>query len=603
MDNYSKWIRTGSLGGPPLALLSLLVVAGSNSTTLPNGAELQVSIDDPVTSTEFKVPANQTTINVPVMGTASIGLGEPDATFVYTMDVSGSTNSGSGTGCAPVLDCEQKFIKALNQAVISDGSSDEVGVVVYATSGATADMQAVAGDQIITLPDAGPGDIDTIVDSTFSAPGGVSQFTNKPVGIQTNCTDGLVKALDVVNASTNGTNIVVLVSDGLCDDSGGGGLAGFNDAINALAGVGAVVNTVATGTGSSCNDSEPGFDGTLQGIADGTGGTCFEVEDPGNLPDIIPSLIGSTLESLEISVDGGATTPIPNSEISCDLPEPGAVLCSYQTTVMDLGPGDHEICVTASGSDITGGTADVTQCETIHLLQLSAAPLQAENELGSDNEHTVTATLLGDPGQIAGRKVDFNVTGQNPTTEAQGSCTPNADCTTDAGGQVSFSYMVPIEPDSLGMDTITVSTSIAGMLDAIDLEKTWVDTTPPVAACVETVNPHGKNIPQAPGTGQNEDGFYQLSAMDDTWPADSLEVFVTDIGSGTVFGPFAVGDNIKYTQAGGAKPSSKPMGSGNGQAGAVLVHIKGNGDAELTAVDGAGNESDPSSCLVPRPPK
>ncbi len=44
-------------------------------------------------------------------------------------------------------------------------------------------------------------------------------------------------------------------------------------------------------------------------------------------------------------------------------------------------------------------------------------------------------------------------------------------------------------------------------------------------------------------------------------------MFVTDTGSGTVFGPFPVGTTIKYTEANGATPSSKKMGSSNGEAG------------------------------------
>ena len=39
-----------------IALISALVTAGSNSTTLPNGAELTVTINSPVTGTEFEVP-------------------------------------------------------------------------------------------------------------------------------------------------------------------------------------------------------------------------------------------------------------------------------------------------------------------------------------------------------------------------------------------------------------------------------------------------------------------------------------------------------------------------------------------------------------------
>ena len=66
----------------------------------------------------------------------------------------------------------------------------------------------------------------------------------------------------------------------------------------------------------------------------------------------------------------------------------------------DLGVGDHTICVRATGSD-AGGTGSVTDCKTIHLLKLTLEPATADNELGSDNEHTVTATLLGDAAYVA----------------------------------------------------------------------------------------------------------------------------------------------------------------------------------------------------------
>jgi hypothetical protein len=134
-----------------------------------------------------------------------------------------------------------------------------------------------------------------------------------------------------------------------------------------------------------------------------------------------------------------------------------------------------------------------------------------------------------------------------------------------------------------------------------------VDTIPPVAQCVETVNPHGKQIPKAPaegGQGQNQDGYYQLLAEDNlVEECAPLDLFITDTGSGTVFGPYAVGTNIKYTEDEYATPEAKKIGSAKGQAGAVYVHIIGNGDAALTAVDESGNTSEPVACLVPPPPK
>jgi hypothetical protein len=67
-----------------------------------------------------------------------------------------------------------------------------------------------------------------------------------------------------------------------------------------------------------------------------------------------------------------------------------------------------------------------------------------------------------------------------------------------------------------------------------------------------------------------------------------------------VFGPFAVGTVIKYTQDPDAIPEMKKMGGG--KADNLTWHIIGNGDAEVTAVDQSGNTSAAVFCLVPPPP-
>jgi hypothetical protein len=55
---------------------------------------------------------------------------------------------------------------------------------------------------------------------------------------------------------------------------------------------------------------------------------------------------------------------------------------------------------------------------------------------------------------------------------------------------------------------------------------------------------------------------------------------------------------VKYTQAPGATPTSKTIGSTNGQAGAVTVHITGPDELVVVSVDGTT-----TSCFVPPPPK
>jgi len=133
------------------------------------------------------------------------------------------------------------------------------------------------------------------------------------------------------------------------------------------------------------------------------------------------------------------------------------------------------------------------------------------------------------------------------------------------------------------------------------------DTTVPVANCVETVNPSGRNVPaagpNAGNSGQNPDGFYELLAEDVVDP--DPQVFVVDKGAdgifgtadGSIFGPFSSGTTIKYVEANGAAPSQSPG------PGAIDWKIKGQGDFGVVAMDASGNVSDHVQCHVPPPPR
>jgi hypothetical protein len=248
----------------------------------------------------------------------------------------------------------------------------------------------------------------------------------------------------------------------------------------------------------------------------------------------------------------------------------------------------------------------VTQCEAIELYQLSLAPDGVINELGTPGQdHTVNATLAGPALDVGGRDIDFSITsGPNAGTTGVGQ--------TDNGGVASFTYVAIQGPAGLGTDTIQACVTLndpLGETGCAEVTKDWVDTTPPVAMCPATVNPHGQQIPEAPGQGgqgQNQDGFYQLDAFDAVWPAADLDVYLLDTSSGTIFGPFTVGTRIKYVEAPGATPGQKPMGGVlQSEATAIDFLITGNGDAQLYAVDGSGNVSNPAdaACLVPPPPK
>jgi hypothetical protein len=578
-----RW-RLGAVIVLGVLLTALPAWAGSNSTTLPNGAQLTVSIDSPADGTQFL--ADGAPVPVPVSGTASIGLGTPQATIVYVFDASGSTG-GPGGACGTILACEKTFFTGLNTAATSSGSVNHIGLVVFGADAVQADMTPAAGDDNLGAPADGNTAINSIVLTNGGFNYQVGQYSVKNGDADgTNYTAALQQAVAVLNASSDPKKFLVFASDGLSNLGG----AGFGAAVTALTGTGAVANSIAIGEDADCTG---GTDGDLADIAV-NGGQCIEVPDPNDLPDLIPNLIGSTLTKVEMSVDGGAPTAVTTVP---PTPQPGPAMVTYSTTTAGLSPGSHDICVTAFGTDVTGGSANVTTCVTVEVYDLVLAPATATNELGSDNSHTVTATLNGPAGEVGGFLVTFAVGGQN--AGATGVCAP-VSCMTDAAGQVTFTYTVPIAPASLGNDSISASVTLAnptGATDTETVEKRWVDTTPPVVACTPTTNPSGNNIPPAgnnPHSGQNPDGFYLLTAVDAVDP--NPQIRVRDSGSTFVAGPYVSGTKIKLTQAPGSKPNAKP-GPGD-----IDWHVTLKGDAVVTATDGSGNTSS-VTCRVPPPPK
>jgi hypothetical protein len=480
------------------------------------------------------------------------------------------------------------------------------------TGGSPADVGPGAGDQLVTGPNtdadaSGGADVDQVLRSAFSddtagSPAGVTQFSLKNVGSNgTNYARGIQAALDIGAASSQPRTTVIFMSDGLANTGQPVSSVSVPPDVR--------IETFAVGSVASCN-GDPNSLGSLADVAAlGAGGTCTPVTNPANLPTKLPGVITPTLQSLSLQVDSGPAIPLGDPEVTPDLPQDGPVTVTYQTASQDLGPGAHDLCMTATGSD-SGGAGSVTECVMVSLFRLDLEPDMATNELGPGAAHTVTATLEGEPGTVGGRAIDFSITA-GPNTGVAGTCAPNADCTTDSSGVVSFTYPATQGLGGLGTDTIRGCVTLndpLGETGCDTVTKTWQDTTPPTVACDEGTNPHGKNVPPAghttlPGSkgGQNEDGFYRLLAHDLVDP--NPQIFVIDQGSGTVFGPFASDTTIKYTEANGATPRQKRIGSGSGQAGAVAWHLIGRGDAIVYAVDSSGNRSAAVSCLVPPPPK
>ena len=441
-----------------LAVLTTLVASAIPAAAhpvngnLPGGTSITVSIDSPADGS-VRPPGP-----VPVSGTASVGQGQPvpSTALVYTLDVSNSTQTAVTAGCGGdqngdgdannILDCEVLAAKTLNNEALSPGTAGtipEVGAAAFANGATTADVGPAGGEQLITGPatdadGAGGRDINQVLNSAFrnqGAQAGFHAFTEKDVGCcATNFAAGITASTQVAAAASAGLRrLVVFLSDGL---STGEDITGPLNAVPANVDF----YTFAVGTASSCTSSGAN---SLQRIADETGGTCTEVPDVSALPDILPSVINSQLNSLSLRVDGGAPAPITN--VSQSLPQDGPVSVSYSVNTAPLGPGTHQICVTANGSD-GGGPDSVTDCHTV---RINAPPTVDPNGPYSGQEGTAVA--------IAGAATDPDgpsISTQWTIAPASG-VDPGASCT--FGNAAALSTTVRCTDDGTYTLTLTAS--------------------------------------------------------------------------------------------------------------------------------------------------
>jgi hypothetical protein len=321
---------------------------------LPGGTAISVTIDS----------ASDSGAGVEVQGTASVEAGTPikDTTLVYVMDVSGSMTVSAGVDCTgdavndTRLVCEKYAIAAANQAASQPFSAvDLTGLASFNSSATAHDVDLSATTSLLVAPDydgntTGGADVEEVAFSLSA-------------GGQTNYADGLRRAFDIVNdpANNNSTNLIIFLSDA------------DRQSVFVGSNVGIVppdttIKAIGIGSGVTCTYN--GGTGTLNDVAAlstvaGTG-ECIIVSDISELADEITQSIGSSLNSLSVSVDGGAPAVIGNADISPDLPHDGPVIANYLTNVGMLNYADHEICVTAYGSD-AGGNGNVTDCIMLDL--------------------------------------------------------------------------------------------------------------------------------------------------------------------------------------------------------------------------------------------
>ena len=424
--------------------------ASTASGNLPGGTSIKVTIDNPTHN--LTVPPTPLAVD----GTAEIGLGVAVANtlLVYTLDVSGSTLAVGGCGgdqnadgvSNTILDCEIDALSTLNGTAISAGTVGEVGLAIFAAGGSATDIAPAGGSQTLASPDAdangnGKLDLDEVLASASASAGGVALFTNVAIGSgSTNYGAGITAALSIASASALPNKVVVFVSDGLSNT----GPTVASTLSSPPPGV--VFYTFAVGSSASCTG---GSTGSLQDIADLTGGTCTNVPNVAALPSIIPGVIASQLTTLALTLDGSpVTSPVT---IVPALPQAGPGSVAFSTTLPGLSPGAHQICATASGTD-GGGSGSVKDCHTVYV---NTPPDAACKDV------TVTADAT-----CSASGVSVN----------DGSSDPDGDALT--------CVQSPAGPYAVGSTSVGLAcTDAHGGADACTATITVVDKTPPAIAC------------------------------------------------------------------------------------------------------------------------
>ena len=402
---------TAVLGAASLAVLGQAAVLAATAP-LSTGGTVEVLLDQPLAGT---VPYGA---DVPLAGTARVDASPtPTGTtaLVYTLDVSGSTTSPVGGGVAncaeqdglspagSILDCEIASLVRLNDAAIEGNGIGKVAAVAFAglgtSTGGTGRDDAVVGDVdpsaavngVFTEPATPTGsavpDIVRVLRSAsnVSSPGfGLRQFTPRfAPGAGTNYEAAVLRSVEAMSATTLPSRLVVLVSDGVANQgvrslpSPASPSTGqfpnapsFRNWVSSVA-AGTRFITIAVGGSVGCGSSTsaaPTF-GTLQAIADATGGLCRAIANPADLPELLPNVIETVLEGVSATVDGAG---LGVTSVG-DLPAQPGTTIPFSATVSGLTPGSHEVCGLATGRD-SGGTATARECRSVDVAAVTLPP-------------------------------------------------------------------------------------------------------------------------------------------------------------------------------------------------------------------------------------
>ena len=455
-----------------LTCTTALLAQNPNSGTTTTGQVLTVNITSPLDGTTLpgQGPCETTVEGVVTLGSAP----RTNVSVMYVIDVSGSTadpfvfpptdvngdgviNSGddfNGDGSnGDILDAEIAGALALNTSIHNFGEVS-VGMIAYASQAASADVSPATGFQNFVSPPQADGqangtpDIEEVLrslDSQIVQGGSIDLFqsiSEDSLGNSTNfeaALQALLAALATRPAAEQ--KLVYFLSDGR-NETGGT----IDDEIAQAAAAGIIVNTVGI-----TSNSDPTL---LRQIAEGTGGSFTQVNNPAELRVVLPTipLVGIA----EVSVN---EQPVTLSAVG-----------TFSTmTVLTGGP--NVISATAIADDQTRVTASVS-------VTCGAEPLECELQIIEPADGSL---ICND--QVSVKAVS-RVTGGRPPLSRQ--CTINGQAVVSPNDTLVASVTV-------GADNLIIATCT--YTDAENNSITCRDTIavrrPESLQCALTITPPG----------------------------------------------------------------------------------------------------------------
>ena len=531
----------------------------------------------------------ETTITLTVIGAGSTTTTIVPMDVVFALDSSGSMEWNDPSGLRKTA--AKEFVDKM------DSSNDQAGVVSW--DDCIEFTQPLSYDFLL---------VKTKIDTVDSSGG-----TNLNVGL-----NGAIGVLDANTRTETSSEVIIFLSNG----AGSYTYASDGGPASIAASKGYVIYSIGLGP---CPATGP-----LTDMATATGGKYYPAPTASNLDaifneiytEITTSTIPHYVDVVEVTqsyiIDEGSFNIVPDSVSTV----------SGITTIIwnNIGMGD--------------GNPDLSDDETV-TLSFTAKSNQCGGDLDVDVFGTAKVNYDDKDGNYAGSvnipqaKINVNcppdadagpdqiveqdtLGGASVTLDGSGSCDPDGDpltylwtwiCGSATG--VSPTISLPLG-GPIAITLVVNDGTVDSAPDEVLIEV--VDTTVPEVACLETVNPHGNNIPGGKNEkNTNEDGFYELAATDICDAEPELYLMSIDVEAtadllgafdpSTALGPYPSGYKVKYTEANGAKEiSEKKIGSENGQADAIDSHVKGPHDLVVFAMDDSGNLG-VVMCLVPPPPK